>query len=212
MQFDVDDIIAQHLDNDDMDNGDDDDGINLNVDDLLKDDLTQSVLSQSNDITNYSNSNPNDNPNMNQSPNPFDYTNELQLSSSLTPTSITNNTKNKPQLSSTLPPPIAPKTDENNVPDLPSTPSRFSISTNSSINNIIKSPNAITTDPEHELDIETILKEEEDDLDITLMTTNSIDPLLEFDPMEIGIVCSYIYIFLYILALLNNAYNVKGRY
>ena len=33
MQFDVDDIIAQHLDNDDIDNGDDD-GINLNVDDL----------------------------------------------------------------------------------------------------------------------------------------------------------------------------------
>ena len=78
MEFNVDDIIAQHLDNDGNDNVDDGD-LNLNVDDLLNDDLTTSVLTQSNN---------------NQSPNPITDTtiNDPQSSNN------DNNHLNKPQL------------------------------------------------------------------------------------------------------------------
>ena len=165
MEFNVDDIIAQHLDNDGNDNVDDGD-LNLNVDDLLNDDLTTSVLTQSNN---------------NQSPNPITDTtiNDPQSSNN------DNNHLNKPQLWSTLPPPIAPKTDESNVPDLPSTPSqRYSLS---STNTKTLTSNILTA-TEPELDIETILREEEDDLG----QTNN-DPLLDFDPLDIGIVCNYIW-------------------
>ena len=176
MNFDVDDIIKNYQDNDDDDNADGDlDLANLNVDDLLNEDLTSSVL-QSND----SPINPITSIIGNQSQ-------QQQPQSSVSPTNSANNNNNqanKPQLSSTLPPPIAPKADESNIPDLPSTPShRYSLS--SATTN--KAPN-ITT--EAELDIEKILQEDQEEDELGL-TSGGNDPLLDFDPtlIDLGIVC-----------------------
>ena len=169
----VDDIIAQY----DNDDGDEDitGDISFDVDDLLKDDLVAStLLSPATTTTNNTMQQKNDNNNgFKSSPN------------------------SRPQLTSTLPPPMAPKTDDiNKSPDLPSTISRYSIPSTispSNNNNDTLSPQS-TTEQEQELDIETILNDSKMDDDLLGSTidddNDGNDPLLEFDPYGIGIVCN----------------------